>query len=736
MTSPPRSHDDSPTQPESKRFKQADAAQGHRPVDWHSSDAQRPLAPFTPVYEERARREELARCGSEPAAEAVAVRGGGEDVNYAANDESDEFEMSNTSSSVDRWAELDNNREVRERRAPKSIEFQPQFVKVRDYGVVRRFKAWCKRRGIEIDPRIEIVHRRAAPEQDGDDVMEMVAIDTLAPGEIIVKVPKHAVLSVRTSTLAPSFPAPQSKHMDRSKQAMMDLALCLLYEQMLGEGSAFKPFIDTFPPNGVQLPMFRDSGKPRQAWRWINGTEADRLACRAKAKFYKKGSLWPYDEQDYGISKEHIRCYIEEIALPMVKKARAPDKLTYFESWGLVRKFETAFSIVSSRCFIVDVHHGPALVPVCDLFDHDDMHTVHFESNDAVCADCSVLSTVSHPHAAPIDSDGAPGPIATDTVDMRTLAPHFYQDVLYNSYGPLSNAQLLTRYGFCLEMETAMERITWDLRFNHERREVGEAFFVGDNWSYGLDFGLGLCADMDGSKGDCNNEDEDSSDDDEEGYEAQQIKALPKLDLFGSTSDSNDDEDEDDNPLLRYFAPLTGTTLLDTPQRVQTELEQELAKTDAKQPLFVDGEGRISRVLLRFALLVAIPLSKFVSDKDQVMGCESTLRSLLEGYTYDNWQEVYDVKELEIVEKALDSLSRLVGNRKRRMHVAKYEEKALIMLQYAPSSCVTLRSCLLHATQEHAALRAAEAAIDELRTMVNKMLTTQCRRLANAKKRR
>ena len=63
------------------------------------------------------------------------------------------------------------------------------------------------------------------------------------------------------------------------------------------------------------------------------------------------------------------------------------------------------------------------------------MHNVHFESDH-------------DDHAA----------LATATVDMRVLHPAEAGDELYNTYGPLSNAELLLRYGFCLEDETRFER--------------------------------------------------------------------------------------------------------------------------------------------------------------------------------------------------------------------------------------------------------------------------------------
>lgn len=166
-----------------------------------------------------------------------------------------------------------------------------------------RLLGWCRRSGITVDPRLSIVHDAAS----GYSVRAAAAI---AAGDLVVQVPKVALLSVRTSSL----PAPGSG------DAALDLALCLVHERRLGPRSRFHAYLDTLPTR-VALPPQPPVPGP-WPWQWIAGTEAERILAHTRN--------------------------------PM----RVADDPT----------LQDALSVVSSRAFLVDPHHGLSLVPICDLY--------------------------------------------------------------------------------------------------------------------------------------------------------------------------------------------------------------------------------------------------------------------------------------------------------------------------------------------------------------------------------
>ncbi|KAG1781040.1 hypothetical protein EV702DRAFT_1193880 [Suillus placidus] len=135
-----------------------------------------------------------------------------------------------------------------------------------------------------------------------------------------------------------------------------------------------------------------------------------------------------------------------------------------------------AYSLVSSRAFLVDAYHGLAMVPVADAFNHTNENHVHMEkrgrgprdtvvllthSDFDVCAECGSLAECNHDHEThpAVPSRGAcslPGAckpdmaLEIDTLDMCSVKPILPHSEVFNTYGSLSNAELISRYGFTL----------------------------------------------------------------------------------------------------------------------------------------------------------------------------------------------------------------------------------------------------------------------------------------------
>jgi len=62
--------------------------------------------------------------------------------------------------------------------------------------------------------------------------------------------------------------------------------------------------------------------------------------------------------------------------------------------------FAYAYSLVSSRAFVVDAYHGLAMVPVADAFNHTVHNTIHLETNHDVCPVCGSWLECKHDRTA------------------------------------------------------------------------------------------------------------------------------------------------------------------------------------------------------------------------------------------------------------------------------------------------------------------------------------------------
>ncbi|EAU91699.2 hypothetical protein CC1G_04467 [Coprinopsis cinerea okayama7 len=229
-------------------------------------------------------------------------------------------------------------------------------------------------------------------------------------------------------------------------------------------------------PKTVELPILWEftASRPEQerdsandvdrlsALEWLTGTEVQRILL-------DKGE--PILEQ--------LKTYYREIAEPLLKQ-KLPNHNFNFE--GFLR----AYCLVSSRAFIVDRYHGLSMVPVADAFNHVQENHVHIEADFEVCLECGSVDQCPHDDDDD-DDDEAPDLVALDDEgqkkdDNATPPTSYYEMVsvtdipavreVFNTYGEtLSDAQLLSRYGFVLEANEN-DRITWNYK------EISETFGI------------------------------------------------------------------------------------------------------------------------------------------------------------------------------------------------------------------------------------------------------------------
>ncbi|PWZ03007.1 SET domain-containing protein [Testicularia cyperi] len=617
---------------------------------------------------------------------------------------------------------------------------------------LQHFLDWTAAQGVTIDSRLDL-------RVDGDSIAWNISVHagTDLPGdEVVVTIPKTAVISRKTSALAPQL---RGKWLSYSPETVgLELALCLLYERCLGAKSKFEPFISVLPRLPVQLPMLREDTEDGN-WRWIRGTETDRIDRRARYSFLAASFLpptWPWDH-DYGMSRTKALDYFYTIGIPVLKQSGLFSRAQRQHLDGLESAFLTAYTHVSSRDFIVDTHHGVGLVPVADLFNHTEDHNIQFESDQDVCEYCGVAFLTGHSqnecqdpddeehedenfaqsededeledddeddvvmakesaskmaanvqtspasgsqsdganntddNASTVDSEAESGP---DTLDMRTRSLIRSGQEIYNTYGPLPNALLLTRYGFCLDTETDVERYTIDVRFPEERRaflsSLSELAPQSDQLQ---DIFRDILADNFKLKtkptagGDEEVDDEDDDADAIEEYGSDLIDERNGLDTLYAVDDIFVSMRSQLGRLETTLCPL---------YRAKT-LDEDLIDRDKVNPLFFDHRGRPSTVLFGLVFLIQHRLAsgKLTASQDYI--------SLFDKQAFHH---------------TLESIIRLQTARLDQLFISRRVEQAMELLHSISNGVpYIVKACISHAYQEHAALRAGLGQLQDLLSM-------------------
>jgi hypothetical protein len=159
--------------------------------------------------------------------------------------------------------------------------------------------------------------------------------------------------------------------------------------------------------------------------------------------------------------------------------------------------FLHAFSLITTRAFLIDLYHTVALVPFADLLNHSSEPHTSLASDDFVCHICGSLRRCTHDI---LDTEGGVMRLAhlpdsevarlgseADTVDMRADRPVEAEEEVFNSYGTIGDARLLVEWGFVAE-DFAGEGLTWN------PEDLGVDGKVGELWVEILNRGKYLAA--------------------------------------------------------------------------------------------------------------------------------------------------------------------------------------------------------------------------------------------------
>jgi len=213
---------------------------------------------------------------------------------------------------------------------------------------IQRLLQWSSDNGLRLNSSLQIRTNDAS-----DSAIAVFSKAPIGRNEIVASIPKAAILSVRSCALVDKIP---SAPYGLGAQLALSLALC--YELAQGTVSRWHGYLQSLPSSTVPIaPLwgahdaFDSDADGEEANCWIVGTEVER-ALRSEE------NQNPLDE---------IRQYYHSVAQPLLPEACTISHFLY------------AYSLVSSRAFMVDAYHGLSIVPIADAFNHITENHVHLE---------------------------------------------------------------------------------------------------------------------------------------------------------------------------------------------------------------------------------------------------------------------------------------------------------------------------------------------------------------------
>ncbi|KDQ13749.1 hypothetical protein BOTBODRAFT_145937 [Botryobasidium botryosum FD-172 SS1] len=309
---------------------------------------------------------------------------------------------------------------------------------------------WCAQTGLWIDPRLELrsvasddIELASEPDQSLSSSLAVFAREVIDTRTVVARIPKSAVLSIRTSALSEFLTTDDYSHPDVN----IPLSLALLGEIALGESSQWWGYIQSLPRDVVPIALLwlSDGGEDgAEARKWVQGTQVAALL-----------------EGQYSDTLSSLRDYFDVCVRPLIQNELKVDVT--------LAQFHYAYSLVSSRAFHVDAYHTIALVPIADAFNHVEEHNVHLESDYHVCATCGSLTECTHDTAPSNSSQDHRAPPATvspidDSCEMASNTLITPGQEVFNTYDSgLTNAKLLCQYGFLLDANEN-DVISWSMK--------------------------------------------------------------------------------------------------------------------------------------------------------------------------------------------------------------------------------------------------------------------------------
>ncbi|GLC60363.1 hypothetical protein PLESTB_001604200 [Pleodorina starrii] len=214
------------------------------------------------------------------------------------------------------------------------------------------FEAWMTKAGITFDksliqlragggdgsgngpPRTKS-YSAGTPLQPSDAPWAVYAVTDVPEGRVLATIPRHAVLSAPNSGLSDILAA-------EKLGGGLALVAAVMYEAARGLQSKWYGYLSSLPPREY-LPVYWSEEQLQQ----LEGTD---IADRART------------------DREAMAADFESELAPLL--SRYPARLGPLAGGWSLEAFMRAASWVASRAFYVDEHHGDALVPLADVFNH------------------------------------------------------------------------------------------------------------------------------------------------------------------------------------------------------------------------------------------------------------------------------------------------------------------------------------------------------------------------------
>lgn len=305
---------------------------------------------------------------------------------------------------------------------------------------VRAFKRWMRDNGIEYSNALQLCIGQGSVSGIG-----VRALGDLKEGDVIATIPKKACLTIRTSAAG---------HMIEEAElgGSLGLAVAIMYERSKGTNSPWYAYLHLLPHQEC-VPL-----------------------------------VWTVDEVDTLLAGTELHKAVEEdmeLLHEDWKESIAPlttlDPFEFPRDWFSVEQYFAAKTVIGSRAFEIDDYHGFGMVPLADLFNHktaaEDVHitsvpndySTDTDNPDASLSDeeCnsrsySDMSDCAHSEAdmslsQSLNGNGSNGIKGTcfsstgsssEVLEMILVKDVKEGSEVFNTYGTLSNAALLHRYGF------------------------------------------------------------------------------------------------------------------------------------------------------------------------------------------------------------------------------------------------------------------------------------------------
>lgn len=278
----------------------------------------------------------------------------------------------------------------------------------------------------------------------------------LEEGTVLLKLPKSCLFSASNSSIANLL-------VDDEIDGVLALNIAFLYETtVFKEKSHWFPYLKS-------IKIYNDDGLlvlPPSHW-----SETEKLLLKGSTLDTLHGGLAKDEDVQEGfeIAIDLAHKWNGEFGLPIPQGFLDVDLSDKQEVLLKFHRFVATAYALSSRIFEIDAFHESALVPIADLFNHHvTTPDVHFSSLYDVCQLCGEPGMCKHlvaeaaleaaqqdlseqemDESSDEDEDNDDDESKQDElVDMTLVHAVKKGQEVFNSYGDLSNALLLARYGF------------------------------------------------------------------------------------------------------------------------------------------------------------------------------------------------------------------------------------------------------------------------------------------------